>query len=272
MLEIPEARTLGAQLRQSVVGRTVEAVLPPTKEHKFCFFSHEPKEIDKAVRGLSIVDARGFGMFGEMELENGTRLTVNDGVNLRLVDTSDAPKFYQMLMPLSGGKSLAFTIAMYGGINMRDGARGDMYYDKSRDSAPFDSPDFDAEFFRVRSEAKPSLSAKAFLATEQRFPGVGNGVIQDILFTSRINPRRKIASLSGEELTRLLAQMKKVLGEMTALGGRDIEKDLYGNPGGYKTLLSKNTLSRGCPVCGGAITKEAYLGGSVYYCSVCQPK
>ena len=37
------------------------------------------------------------------------------------------------------------------------------------------------------------------------------------------------------------------------------------------TLLSKNTFTEPCPGCGGAIVKEAYLGGAVYYCPVCQP-
>jgi formamidopyrimidine-DNA glycosylase len=40
--------------------------------------------------------------------------------------------------------------------------------------------------------------------------------------------------------------------------------------GRYKTLLSKNTAGKPCPVCGTAIVKEAYLGGSIYYCSGCQ--
>lgn|GEM_PF-2077218 len=30
---------------------------------------------------------------------------------------------------------------------------------------------------------------KAFLATEQRIPGLGNGVLQDILWTARIHPK-----------------------------------------------------------------------------------
>ena len=54
-------------------------------------------------------------------------------------------------------------------------------------------------------------------------------------------------------------------------GGRDTEKDLLGNAGGYRTLMSRNTLGRGCPVCGQEVVKEAYLGGTVYYCPVCQP-
>jgi formamidopyrimidine-DNA glycosylase len=43
------------------------------------------------------------------------------------------------------------------------------------------------------------LSAKAFLATEQRIPGLGNGVLQDILFTAGIHPKRKMAAISEEE-------------------------------------------------------------------------
>ena len=64
---------------------------------------------------------------------------------------------------------------------------------------------------------------------------------------------------------------KSTLAEMTAGGGRETEKDLFGNPGGYKVVLSKNTYADPCPVCGGALVKEAYLGGAVYYCPHCQP-
>ena len=42
------------------------------------------------------------------------------------------------------------------------------------------------------SGVKPSASAKAFLATEQRIPGLGNGCLQDILFRAGLNPRKKL--------------------------------------------------------------------------------
>lgn len=59
---------------------------------------------------------------------------------------------------------------------------------------------------------------------------------------------------------------------MTEAGGRDTERDLFGNPGGYKTALSANTVGAYCPACGENIKKEAYLGGSIYYCEGCQEK
>lgn len=42
---------------------------------------------------------------------------------------------------------------------------------------------------------------KAFLAAEQRFPGIGNGVLQDILLESGIHPKRKISTLRDLERT-----------------------------------------------------------------------
>ncbi|MCF2652630.1 hypothetical protein JQM67_08445 [Anaeromassilibacillus senegalensis] len=132
------------------------------------------------------------------------------------------------------------------------------------------SADFAPHFRKVFAESPGTLSAKAFLATEQRFPGLGNGVLQDILFAARIHPKRKLRDLTEAERERLLSTVVSVLGEMTAQGGRDTEKDLFGRVGGYDTKMSKNTLAHGCPVCGGTITKEAYLGGSVYYCPACQ--
>ena len=48
---------------------------------------------------------------------------------------------------------------------------------------------------------------------------------------------------------------------MDANGGRDTERDL---------ILSKNTSGKPCSTCGDIIKKEAYLGGSIYYCPTCQ--
>jgi formamidopyrimidine-DNA glycosylase len=57
---------------------------------------------------------------------------------------------------------------------------------------------------------------------------------------------------------------------MAEQGGPDTERDLFGQPGGYRTVLSRNTAGTPCPACGSIIVKEAYLGGSIYYCPRCQ--
>lgn len=130
---------------------------------------------------------------------------------------------------------------------------------------------FDEAYFeKMIAKAKPTLSAKALLATGQRIPGLGNGVVQDILFHAGIHPKRKVTTLSDLEKTDLLYSMKGTLSNMVELGGRNTEKDFFGNWGGYPVVLSRNTYKNPCPNCGHEIVREAYLGGTVYYCPVCQ--
>jgi formamidopyrimidine-DNA glycosylase len=115
------------------------------------------------------------------------------------------------------------------------------------------------------------LGAKAFLATEQRIPGIGNGVLQDILFQARVHPKKKINTCTEKEKKVLFTATKAVLLDRFRHGGRDTENDLFGNPGDYKTKLSKKTSGKPCPNCGSIIAKENYLGGSIYFCAQCQP-
>jgi len=271
MIELPEALTLAGQLRGAVAGKTVTRVLPPTKAHKFCWFSGDPADYHGQLAGRSLEGAEGFGIFCELAFSGGRRLCVNDGVNARLVSAASLPRDYQLVIEFSDGAALAFTVAMYGGIVLHSGDYDNEYYQKSLSAiSPF-SPQFAEYYHSLLAQSKPNLSLKALLATGQRFPGLGNGVLQDILFCAHVHPRRKLGTLDAPERENLLGCTVSVLRQMTELGGRDTEKDLFGNPGGYKTQMSKNSISSGCPVCGGPVTKEAYLGGSVYYCPGCQP-
>jgi len=113
---------------------------------------------------------------------------------------------------------------------------------------------------------KGNLSLKAFLATEQFFPGIGNGVLQDILFDAGLHPKQKLNNLADIQKEFLYNSIVKVLSDMLAKGGRDTDTDLFGNKGGYKTILSRNTYKQPCPKCSGEIKKKNYMGGSVYYC------
>ena len=126
-------------------------------------------------------------------------------------------------------------------------------------------------FYKIISDPDlQNLSVKALLATEQRIPGLGNGVLQDILFNAGIHPKKKVCSLYAEEKKSVFVAIKLTLQYMAEKGGRDTERDLFGNLGGYKTLCSKNTAGKPCPQCGSLIQKSSYMGGSVYYCEKCQ--
>ena len=270
MLEFPETHNIADQLRIHTTGKIVSSVLPPTKINKFCWFNGDPADYNNLLTGMTVKSADGFGIYVELVFEGNKKLCFNDGINVRLFLKEAIPKNYQLVICFEDGYALVFTVAMYGGIYLHDGSYDNEYYIKSKNAiSPF-SEDFDEYFRKTLSESKQTMSVKAFLATEQRFPGIGNGVLQDILFCSNIHPKRKIATLEENEKDMLFKSIHSVLKNMTEHGGRDTEKDLFGKAGGYKTMMSKNSVSCCCPVCKGEITKEAYLGGSVYYCARCQ--
>ena len=85
-----------------------------------------------------------------------------------------------------------------------------------------------------------------------------------------MHPKKKANTLSVKDKDALFNSLKATLSAMASQGGRDTELDLFGHPGGYKTILCKNTVNKPCPICGTVIKKEAYMGGSVYYCEKCQ--
>jgi formamidopyrimidine-DNA glycosylase len=80
-----------------------------------------------------------------------------------------------------------------------------------------------------------------------------------------------MGTVSTRERRLLLSAIKETLTDMTAGGGRDTEKDLFGRPGGYATVMSRKTLGGPCPRCGSTIAKAAFAGGTVYFCLTCQP-
>lgn len=66
--------------------------------------------------------------------------------------------------------------------------------------------------------------------------------------------------------------VRQTLKEMCLSGGRDTERDLFGNKGGYVTKMSKYTVNQPCMRCGYEIHKLNYMGGTVYVCEHCQKR
>ncbi len=64
--------------------------------------------------------------------------------------------------------------------------------------------------------------------TEQRIPGLGNGVLQDILLLAGLHPRCKISRLTSGKRRKVYDVVQETLDQMTVAGGRDTEKDFFG--------------------------------------------
>lgn len=273
MIEMPEAKVLAEQLKEAYGGKTIVDVSANQSPHGFAFYWGDPKEYPARLTGRTVTDAFSQGGHVTVLAEDGY-LDFFDGVNMRcLTPEEKLPKKHQLLVRFDDDSHLVCTISMYGGLMANnEGFESNGYYAIAGKLPSPLTDDFNEAYFDTMwANAKENLSAKAFLATEQRIPGLGNGVLQDILFLAKVHPRTKLMKLDDNARGRIYASVKETLWKMTLGGGRDTEKDLYGCPGGYKTLLSRKTLADPCPVCGAKLVREAYLGGNVYYCPICQP-
>ena len=273
MLELPEAVTLASQFEKAYQGKVITRAVAGHTPHKFAFYEGDPVDYPGLLEGKTVGGSASFGGHALM-FAGDMRLGFSDGVNARyLSPDEERPAKHQLLLDFDDGSSLVCTISMYGFFGLcRADDQGNEYFQSAKQKPSPLSDAFDAAYFEgLFSNAKPTLSAKAFLATEQRIPGLGNGVLQDILFRAGIHPKTKTGDLNGREKKLLFDAVKSTLIEMTRAGGRDTEKDLFGQAGGYRTILSRNTLDKPCPVCGGTLKREAYLGGNIYFCPGCQP-
>ena len=271
MLELPESATLARQLNESVRGLRVVEALAGGSSHKFAFFTGDPADYAARLKGRVIMKAEAFGGITEIDLD-GLRLLLSDGANLRLLEPGKPmPEKHQLLLRLDKGLALVCTVQMYAGLHLCEAGRWHSKYHQAAHEKPSPLEDsFSRAYFLDLASAFPQLSAKAFLATEQRIPGLGNGTLQDILLRAGIHPKTKLSMLSPKKLEELYLQVRDTLREMSSLDGRDTEKDLYAQPGKYLTLMSKSTLDGPCPLCCGPVRRESYLGGNIYFCPHCQ--
>ncbi len=273
MLEFAEAKVVSDQLNEVVRGKRIVNVIAGQSPHKFAFFNGDPGNYNEMMKGKTITGAAPNGGQLELQIED-YHLVLGDGVALQY-HGKDAkkPVKHQLLIELEDGSALTASVQMYGFLwCFKEGEFENPYYLVAKEKPSPMLEEFNYEYFKdmMSVPGMDKLSAKAFLATEQRIPGLGNGMLQDILYNAGIHPKRKLQTISETEKRSMFTSIKTTLSDIINKGGRDTEKDLFGKSGGYQTKLSKNTVDKPCPVCGTNILKEAYLGGSIYYCSRCQ--
>lgn len=124
------------------------------------------------------------------------------------------------------------------------------------------------ELFRGRK-----TPIKSALLNQKLLRGVGNIYADESLFRAGIRPRRRAASLTREELSRLYASIQEVLKEAIALGGSSVS-DYVGADGeeGFFQLQHRVYAREGepCLVCTTPIKRVVIAGRSSHYCPKCQ--
>lgn len=281
-MNLAEKHVVCRQLQDVAVGKTITKAIVNQNPHTFVWFALDASQMyctgeandnvalsyGPLLNGMKIENAAVIG--GRLYIFIGDRALGVEFTPLYHANRSKLPKRHQLLLIFDDESCLSFTGSLGGSLfflNIGPGWATEGTFPSML------SDDFSLDFFLrlIRETELRSLSAKAFLATKNRIPGLDNTILHEILWEAEVNPKSKMAALNETDYTRIYHAIKKVFPSVIEEGGLDTQKDIFNNFGGYVTKASKNTLGEPCARCGGLIVKESYLGGVVYYCPQCQP-
>jgi formamidopyrimidine-DNA glycosylase len=272
MIELTEALVLSRQINQVCLNKKIIRVLVNQNPHKWAWFNGDPNQYESMLLNRSFKYAKSFGGMLEIDCDD-CHLVFTDGVQLSYRTILEPEMKHQLLLEFKDHTYFIVSVRMYGGIWCYTDVFDNPYYFIAKKKPSVFSDDFNIAYFNTLvRENNEGLSLKAFLATEQRIPGFGNGLCQDVLWKAKLHPKMKLKQVSSTQIEVLFNSIKSMLEDIVSHGGRDTEHDLLGEKGRYLTKMSQSGLKEGCPECGSLIVKENYLGGSIYTCPKCQVK
>jgi formamidopyrimidine-DNA glycosylase len=139
--------------------------------------------------------------------------------------------------------------------------------------------EFSAEFLATRLRKK-SAPLKAALLDQRIIAGLGNIYASEVLYRSRLSPKRKAGTLVRKNihdprLNDVVRHVRDVLNEAIAAGGSTLRdfSSTDGSEGAYQQRFSVyDRAGEKCqtPGCRGTIRRIVQSGRSTFYCPSCQ--
>jgi formamidopyrimidine-DNA glycosylase len=275
MFELPETVTLVKQINQTLLGKSIHQGSQGNSPHKFVWYNHSHEEFAALTREKTVGEAWVRGRWVFVPFEPGYVFLLGEcgGKVLYHPAGENTPARYHILMGFKDGSHFSVTTQMWGAMELYErGQETERPYVKDMRTTPIEAG-FTFDYFNNLVDSLlvgEKRSVKALLTQDQLIPGLGNAIAQDILFNARLHPRHPLSELDADQRLALYTATRDTLRAAIDQGGRYDEVDLFNHPGGYVRLMDKQALGRPCPVCGGAVQKIAYLGGSCYVCTDCQ--
>lgn len=121
--------------------------------------------------------------------------------------------------------------------------------------------------------SRHSVPIKALLLRQEYFPGVGNYLASEILFSAHIHPSASAKSLNEGQIKRLFTAIHTTIHRAAEGGGATLYswKNAHGQPGNtQESLLVYGRKGQPCIVCGTQIDKVTVGGRGTFFCRVCQ--
>lgn len=290
MPELPEVETIKKGLDNKVVGLTlkkIEILNPKT------FQSGKPQQAEGArivdvwrrakMLGIELVSTGPVTLLLHLKM-TGQLIFVEEGERHRIIGGHPTPdmkgdlpnKSTRVIFEFSNGSKLYFNDQRkFGWVKLLEGGKAQIMNDKlfkNLGPEPLEK-DFNWEVLKNNLLRHKSMPIKVALMDQSVVSGIGNIYSSEALFNARIDPRRKVSTLSDEEFKKIVIGIQKALKVSIEKGGstRAHFVDVEGNKGyflDYANVYGKEGYK--CNGCPGKVQKIQQAGRGTYFCPICQ--
>lgn len=232
MPELAEVETVCRVMRDVLVGKRIThvEVVPDTLVFQASRHNIEDALVKRTVRAIGRrgktfwIDLAGPGptVYGHLGMSGWIREVGRTGTRLQshgnapLDDEHGRPRFLKLLLEVRGGRGIAFTDPRRLG---RIWLGADPAHDKRIQRLGPDAFD-DLPSTRELASlfARRKIPIKALLLDQSALAGLGNWLVDEVLYQARIAPQRLAPSLTPKEVAALRRAIRSVVGHAVKVG------------------------------------------------------
>lgn len=242
MPELPEVETIRRQLHKKIVGKTLD--------------------------GKKIVDVRRRAKILIIDFSDGSSLIFHLKLTGQLIFNGEPSKHTRHVFKFSDGSQLIFNdIRKFGWWK---------YVKSSKNIEKTFGPEaLEVGFkdFKDILEKRPNAKIKPLLMDQKFIAGIGNIYSDEILFAAKVQPLRRVKTLTLKEIKAIWLNIGKILEAAIKKRGTSTSDylDALGEKGNYlKYHKAYRKEGQKCPRCGNKIIRLKMGGRSAHYCPKCQ--
>ena len=273
MPELPEVETIKRDLEKFLSRKRISKV---TTIDKRVVRQKSVEEFERLLQGQTIQSISRRGKAVIFLLSNGFNWVVQPMMTGQLVFCADKKTFQavketKIIFEFTSGEILAYNDQRLFGRHLIVRDLTEISYFKLIGPEPFEEK-FTSDWMKTILRKK-SIAIKNALMDHRVVAGVGNIYASEILFESRISPRRKSSSLTSKEIVGLIDSTRSVLEQAIKLRGSSMRnyRDGLGQKGEFNTRVKVyGRDDQSCVRCQSPILRIVQGGRSTFYCKKCQ--